>query len=88
MSPRKPRRAHADARPPRRAAGSHASAESPASSLPPTALVTIKELSRYLNVSRSTLWKLVHSGQVPHVRVGNQYRFDVVAVRGAMERFT
>ncbi len=47
----------------------------------------MRELSDYLNVSRNTLRKLVSSGQVPHFRVGNQYRFDVVAVRNALSRF-
>ena len=54
---------------------------------PPTQMVSMKDLSRYLNVSRNTLWKLVHAGQVPHYRIGRQYRFDVLAVRAAMARF-
>jgi excisionase family DNA binding protein len=53
----------------------------------PTQMVTMRELSLYLNVSRKTLWKLVKAGQVPHYRVGVQYRFDVVAVKAAMARF-
>lgn len=55
---------------------------------PPTQMVSMRELSRYLNVSRSTLWKLVHNGQVPYYRVGSQYRFDVVAVAARMASFT
>jgi len=51
-------------------------------------MVTMKELARYLNVSRSTLWKLVHAGQVPYYRVGAQYRFDVLAVKARMASFT
>jgi excisionase family DNA binding protein len=50
-------------------------------------MVSMLELSRYLNVSRNTLRRLVAAGQVPHYRVGNQYRFDVIAVRNALSRF-
>lgn len=59
-----------------------------AGEIAPTTMVTMKELATYLNVSRGTLWKLVRSGQVPHYRVGSQYRFDVVAVMAAMRRYT
>jgi excisionase family DNA binding protein len=36
--------------------------------------LTVEELGRLLRVSRPTAYKLVTSGQVPRVRVGNQWR--------------
>lgn len=67
-----------------------AAAESATSSdtLPPTALVSVKDLSRYLNVSRTTIMRMVETGQIPVTRVGRQLRFDVVAVRGVLDRKT
>lgn len=64
--------------------------ESPTSSDrdPPTTLVSVKELSRYLNVSRNTILRLVDASQIPYTRVGRQLRFDVLAVRGALDRNT
>jgi excisionase family DNA binding protein len=55
---------------------------------PPTAMVSVKELSRYLNVARGTILRLVENGQIPYTRVGRSLRFDVVAVRGALDRNT
>jgi excisionase family DNA binding protein len=80
------KRGHSSAKVPRRKKKKKARVDHAAT--PPTQMVTMRELSRYLNVSRSTLWKLVKNGQVPHYRVGHQYRFDVVAVRAVMARFT
>jgi excisionase family DNA binding protein len=53
---------------------------------PPTKLVSVKELSRYLNVSRATIRNLIKAGQIPYCKVGSQYRFDVLAVRAAIEK--
>lgn len=53
---------------------------------PPTMLVSVKELSRYLSVSRNTILRLVEHSQIPYTRVGRSLRFDVVAVRGVLDR--
>ena len=37
-------------------------------------LLTVKELQEQLNVSRSMAWKLVHSGEIPHVKIGRCVR--------------
>lgn len=55
-------------------------------SIPPTQMVSVKELSRYLGVGRKTLRKLIRAGQIPYAKVGAQYRFDVLAVRAAIDR--
>jgi excisionase family DNA binding protein len=55
------------------------------SDLPPT-LYSLREVARYLNVSRSTVRRLVETAQIPSMRVGGQLRFDILAVRAAIER--
>lgn len=52
--------------------------------LPP--LYTLKDVARHLSVSRSTLRRMVNAGSVPVVRVGGQLRFDILAVRAAIDR--
>jgi excisionase family DNA binding protein len=42
---------------------------------PPNALMTTKELARYLRLNERTVLKLAASGEVPGVRLGNQWRF-------------
>lgn len=53
---------------------------------PYLSLMTIRELSSYLNVSRSTIRRLHRSGQIPAMRVGKQLRFDAIAVRAALDK--
>ena len=52
--------------------------------LPP--LYTLREVARNLNVSRSTIWRMTKAGAVPYMRVGKQIRFDLLAVRAAIDR--
>ena len=39
-------------------------------------IVTAKELSRYLKVSDSTIYKLAHAGCLPGFKIGDSWRFD------------
>lgn len=55
------------------------------SELPPV-LYTLREVAQNLSVSRSTIRRLVAAGQIPVIRVGGQLRFDILAVRAAVER--
>lgn len=41
----------------------------------PDEVMSITELSEYLKVSRSTLYKLVQAGRVPGQKVGRHWRF-------------
>ncbi len=43
-------------------------------------VLTLDELSAYLRVSKSTLYKLVQSGALPGQKVGKQWRFRKDAV--------
>ncbi|MBX3364038.1 MAG: helix-turn-helix domain-containing protein [Phycisphaerales bacterium] len=42
---------------------------------PPPAVMTIEELARYLQVSKSSLYKLAQEGKVPGQKVGKHWRF-------------
>ena len=52
----------------------------------PGTLLSVRELSRHLRVSRQTIRRLVMSGQIPYARVGRQLRFDLMAVRGVVDK--
>ena len=39
------------------------------------ALLTLDELSEYVQVSKSTLYKLVQAGRVPGTKIGKHWRF-------------
>jgi len=41
----------------------------------PDAVMTIGELSKYLKISRSTLYKLAQEGKLPAQKVGRHWRF-------------
>ena len=43
--------------------------------------MTVKEISAELGVSRKTIYKRIHSGTIPAVRIGNDYRVDPADLR-------
>ena len=48
----------------------------------PSEVLTIEELSIYLKVPKSTLYKLVRRGKVPSQKVGRHWRFHKEAIDG------
>ncbi|MBW1673725.1 MAG: helix-turn-helix domain-containing protein [Deltaproteobacteria bacterium] len=38
-------------------------------------LLTLNELSRYLKISKPTLYKMVEKGNIPALKIANQWRF-------------
>ena len=38
-------------------------------------LLTLKELSRYLKISKPTLYKMAEKGKIPSLKIANQWRF-------------
>ena len=48
--------------------------------------MTIDELSDYLRISRSTLYKLAQEGRVPCQKVGRHWRFRKQAIDRWLER--
>ena len=47
----------------------------PGRAAPPPEVMTISDLAEYLQVSKSSLYKLVQSGKVPGQKVGKHWRF-------------
>jgi excisionase family DNA binding protein len=43
-------------------------------------LLTVDELSDYLRVHRSTVYRLLKKGQLPGFKIGSDWRFSVEAV--------
>ena len=50
--------------------------------MPVESLWTSEEVARYLKVSRSMVYKLGQTGELPSLRVGACLRFDPTVVRG------
>jgi len=46
-------------------------------------VLTIEELSMYLKIPRSTLYKLVREGKIPSQKIGRHWRFR----KGAIDRW-
>jgi excisionase family DNA binding protein len=44
------------------------------------ALLTVAEVSTMLRVSKMTIYRMVHSGELSHVRVGRSFRIPINAV--------
>jgi excisionase family DNA binding protein len=40
-------------------------------------ILTVDELSEYLRVHRTTIYRMLKEGQLPGFRVGTDWRFDV-----------
>ncbi len=43
-------------------------------------IVTTKELSQYLKLSESTIYKLASQGELPGFKIGDSWRFDMEEV--------
>jgi excisionase family DNA binding protein len=43
-------------------------------------VITIGELSEYLRVHRSTLYRLLKNGQLPGFKIGSDWRFNVETI--------
>jgi excisionase family DNA binding protein len=46
----------------------------------PGAVLTIEELSAYLKIPKSTLYKLVREGKIPSQKIGRHWRFRKSAI--------
>jgi len=43
-------------------------------------VLTVGELSEYLRVHRSTIYRLLKKGQLPGFKIGSDWRFNVEAI--------
>ena len=48
------------------------------------AFMTVTEVASMMRVSKMTVYRLVHSGELPAMRVGRSYRVPVAAVQEFM----
>lgn len=55
---------------------------------PKTRLSTIDELAEYLHIHRSTVYRLIDTKQLPHLRIGFALRFDLPTVLKWAQNFT
>ena len=53
-------------------------------SLPDTRFLTIAEVADMMRVSRMTVYRLVHSGDLPAIRFGRSFRVPEWAVEDAL----
>jgi excisionase family DNA binding protein len=49
-------------------------------------LLTVDELSGMLRISKSTIYRWVHYGFVPHVKLGGAVRFDEASVQSWLRK--
>jgi prophage regulatory protein len=49
-------------------------------------LLRVKDVQERLNVSRSMAWKLIYSGEIPHVKVGRCVRVRESEMATLIER--
>ena len=54
--------------------------------LPDVKFLTVAEVAAIMRVSKMTVYRLVHSGELPAVRFGRSYRVPETAVTAALQR--
>ncbi|MBI4846928.1 MAG: helix-turn-helix domain-containing protein [Candidatus Omnitrophica bacterium] len=45
------------------------------------AMLTLKEVAAYLDVSPTSIYRYVKQGKIPAIRVGNQWRFRTTKIQ-------
>ncbi len=48
-------------------------------------LLTVNEVAELMRVSRMTVYRLIHSGELPAVRAGKSFRIPVNAVKELLD---
>ncbi|MCD6143596.1 helix-turn-helix domain-containing protein [Thermococcus sp.] len=48
-------------------------------------LLTLREVSEKLQISENTLYKLARKGEIPGIKIGNQWRFKVQDIEKWLE---
>jgi len=47
----------------------------------PSRMMTAAEVAQYLQLHSSTVYRLIHQGQIPVFKMGGDYRFDKDAIK-------
>lgn len=50
------------------------------SSIKPGIILTVDEISEYLRIPKSTIYKLVREGKIPAQKIGRHWRFSKEAI--------
>ncbi len=53
---------------------------------PDMTLLTVAEVADTMRVSRMTVYRMVHSGELPAIRFGRSYRIPAIAVEDLLRR--
>ncbi|MFN7431218.1 MAG: helix-turn-helix domain-containing protein [bacterium] len=53
---------------------------------PPPAVMTINDLATYLQLSKSSLYKLAQEGRIPGQKVGKHWRFHKESIDGWLKQ--
>lgn len=61
-------------------------ADSPNEPLPQVRFLTVAEVASIMRVSKMTVYRLVHAGELPAVRVGRSFRVPERAVHDFLRR--
>jgi len=56
------------------------------SELPDVRFLTVAEVAALMRVSKMTVYRMVHAGDLPAVRFGRSYRVPETAVTAALQR--
>ncbi len=54
--------------------------------VPDVRFLTVAEVAAIMRVSKMTVYRLVHAGELPAIRFGRSYRVPETAVADAMQR--
>ncbi|GEK86352.1 helix-turn-helix domain-containing protein [Microbacterium aerolatum] len=54
--------------------------------VPEVRFLTVAEVAELMRVSKMTVYRLVHSGDLPAIRFGRSYRVPETAVTAALQR--
>jgi len=49
-------------------------------------VMTTKELAEYIKMNEKTVLKMAQNGQIPGVKIGNQWRFHLTSIDGYLQR--
>jgi len=49
-------------------------------------VMTVSEVSDYLRINRATVYKMIKANQIPHFRIGSDYRFNREDIDAWMSR--
>ena len=52
----------------------------------PPAFLTVNEVAARWRVSRMSIYRLIHDGELPHVRIGSAFRIPTEAVENYIKR--